>query len=67
MNHRMNNQHGNRERPVQRRFTVNVCTGIAAESLVEPYNLPPRLDARKYIVIIQEDLLEMLNDVRAHV
>lgn len=40
---------------------------IVAVSLVRPCILPARLNAREYLVTIQQVLLEMINDVPAHV
>lgn len=36
------------------------------DNLMGPYIIPPRLDTSKYLVCLQEILLEMLHDVYAH-
>lgn len=63
----LDNPHATRPRAAQQRFTVNVLAGIVTVNLVGSYILLPRLDARKYLVIIQEVLPEKVNDVPAHV
>lgn len=51
----------------RKRFTFNVYTVIMTYSIVGPYILPSRLDARKYLVLIQEAFLKILCDVPSHV
>lgn len=43
-----------------------MSVGIVVKSLVEPYILLPQLDARKYLIVLEEVLLEMLNDIPAY-
>ncbi|GFR28562.1 uncharacterized protein TNCT_563891 [Trichonephila clavata] len=64
----LSNPHSTRPHTAQQRFTVNVWASIGGGySLLGPYILPPRLDSDKYLVFLQEILLELLTDIPAPV
>lgn len=52
---------------VKQRFTDNLWVDIITDSLGVSYILPLRVYAHRYLVFLQEDLPEMLNDVFAHI
>ncbi|GFV39704.1 uncharacterized protein TNCV_4330251 [Trichonephila clavipes] len=59
------NPHVTRTRATQDRFLVNVWVGILGDHLIGPYILPDRLTGPRYLIFLEQVLLELLDS--AHV
>ncbi|GBN35650.1 hypothetical protein AVEN_265669-1, partial [Araneus ventricosus] len=57
------NPHGTRTRAAQEQFSVNVWAGMVGDHLVGPYLLPKRLTGANYLIFLQQDLPQLLDDV----
>ncbi|GBN28861.1 Xaa-Pro aminopeptidase ApepP [Araneus ventricosus] len=53
-----------RTRAAQEQFSVNVWAGMVGDHLVGPYLLPKRLTGANYLIFLQQNLLQLLDDVR---
>lgn len=57
------NPHGTRTHGYQKRFSINVWTGIVLNNLVGSYILTDFLNSHTYSIFLQEVLLKLLLDV----
>jgi hypothetical protein len=57
------NPHQIRERGFQQRFSINVWAGIIGNRLIGPNVLPPHLNGEGYLIFLQNELSDLLDDV----
>ena len=61
------NPYAIRSHSFQRRFVINIWSGIVHDHLIGLYLLPTRLDGDSCFVFLQEVLPELLNHVPLHI
>jgi hypothetical protein len=57
------NLHQIRERGFQQRFSINMWAGIIGNRLIGLHVLPPHLNGEEYLIFLQNELSDLLDDV----